>query len=264
VAHQYRLKPIVRQSRLDSALPQTLAFPQFNLITRVTQRDPQIWRKVTRYPATLQNLKLNDASATAKHLADVKQFSADVKQFSADVIGGPDNTLVGKLTGTFSENRLNYRFEWTGPEKTEVQEIGWAFAVPAECNRFSWDREARWTVYPEKHIGRPRGTAMPDTMNVPYTKMDRVDAYDFNSTKYDCNWASLTDRAGNGIRAEFDETQRFHCRGGVSEDGQHVLFVNQQVSPPDDLSTPVVRDLYMTFNPGDVIEGSFRIGRNTP
>jgi hypothetical protein len=97
-------------------------------------------------------------------------------------------------------------------------------------------------------------------MDVPYTKMERPDAYDFNSTKYDCNWASLTNSAGDGLRVEFDESQRFHCRGGVSEDEGHVLFVNQQVSPPDDLSTPVVRDLYMTLNPGDVIEGSFRIG----
>jgi hypothetical protein len=39
-----------------------------------------------------------------------------------------------------------------------------------------------------------------------------------------------------------------------------VLFVNQQVSPPDDLSSNVVRDLYMTLNPGDKIDGSFRIG----
>jgi hypothetical protein len=91
--------------------------------------------------------------------------------------------------------------------------------------------------------------------------MDRPDAYDFNSTKYDCNFASLTDGGGDGLRVEFDARQRFHCRGGVSEDkSRHVLFVNQQVSPPDDLSSNVVRDLYMTLNPGDKIEGKFRVG----
>ena len=36
----------------------------------------------------------------------------------------------------------------------------------------------------------------------------------------------------------------------------------RQVSPPDDLSTNVVRDLYMTLNPGEKIEGSFKIGSN--
>ncbi len=91
--------------------------------------------------------------------------------------------------------------------------------------------------------------------------MERPDAYDFNSTKYDCNWASLTDGSGGGLRVEFEPKQRFHCRGGVSHDkSQNVLFVNHQVSPPDDLSSNIVRDLYMTLNPGDVVEGSFRIG----
>ena len=72
--------------------------------------------------------------------------------------------------------------------------------MPKDFDRFSWDRAARWTVYPDKHIGRPRGTATPDSMDVPYTKMDRPDAYDFNSTKYDCNFASLTNSAGDGVR----------------------------------------------------------------
>jgi len=250
VAHQYRLKPVVRESQIDRELPRGLTLPQFNLITRVTQRDPVIWRKVTRYPATVHNLKIDGDVKGPNPAAD----------FSADVIGGPDNTTIGKLSGSYRDNQLRYRFEWIGPEKTEVQEIGWAFTMPEEFDRFSWDREARWSVYPETHIGRPTGTAKADTMDVPYTKMERPDAYDFNSTKYDCNWASLTNSAGDGLRVEFDESQRFHCRGGVSEDEGHVLFVNQQVSPPDDLSTPVVRDLYMTLNPGDVIEGSFRIG----
>ena len=93
--------------------------------------------------------------------------------------------------------------------------------------------------------------------------MDRPDAFDFNSTKYDCNWASMTDASGNGLRAEFDAKQRFHCRGGLDADGKTILlYVNQQVSPPDDISSNVVRDLYMTLNRGDKVEGSFRVGLN--
>jgi len=100
-------------------------------------------------------------------------------------------------------------------------------------------------------------------MNVPLTRMDRPDAFDFNSTKYDCNWASLTTAAGVGLRAEFDPQQRFQCRGGVATDGQnYVLFVNQQVSPPDDISKPVVSDFCMTLKSGDTVEGHFRVGSN--
>jgi hypothetical protein len=41
-----------------------------------------------------------------------------------------------------------------------------------------------------------------------------------------------------------------------------VLFVNQQVSLPDDFTRPVVGDLMMELKPGDTIKGRFRIGRN--
>jgi hypothetical protein len=38
--------------------------------------------------------------------------------------------------------------------------------------------------------------------------------------------------------------------------------VNQQVSPPDDISKPIVPDYYLTLKRGDTIEGHFRIGSN--
>jgi hypothetical protein len=258
VGYQFKLKDAPAKPRINAQLPEGLSFPQFNLVTRVTGKDPQVWRKVTRYPAKLTNVKIDGSSNATAPLAGAKRLTADVN-------GGPEGKVVGRLEANYADNRLSYRMEWTGPAKTEVQELGWAFAMPAGFDRFSWDRKARWTVYPDKHPSRATGTATPDSMNVHYTKMDRPDAFDFNSTKYDCNWASLTNSAGQGVSVEFDEKQRFHCRGGVTEDksGQ-VLFANQQASPPDDLSSNVVRDFYMTLNPGDVIEGSFKIGSNAP
>ena len=53
----------------------------------------------------------------------------------------------------------------------DVQEFGWAFALPAQCDHFTWDRKAIWTWYPETHIGRPHGTATPDsTVPSPVTR----------------------------------------------------------------------------------------------
>ena len=84
------------------------------------------------------------------------------------------------------------------------------------------------------------------------------------STKYDCNWASLTTAGGAGLRAEFDPHQRFHCRAGSANGGGgYVLFVNQQVSLPNDFTQPVVPDLIMTLTAGNVLQGSFRIGSMT-
>ncbi len=191
-----------------------------------------MWRKAARFPATLTNIVAEPASATTL---------AQLKQLTADVVGGPNRKVVGKVHAQYADGEFTYRLEWTG-DKADVQELGWAIHMPKNCDRFSWDRAARWTVYPDHHIGRPTGTATPDPINVPYTRMDRTDAFDFNSTKYDCNWASLADKVGAGLRVEFAAKQRFHCRAGVAEGTQgYVLFVNQQVCPPDDLSKPVAR-----------------------
>jgi hypothetical protein len=144
-----------------------------------------------------------------------------------------------------------------------VQELGWAFSMPSACDNFSWRRQALWSVYPDTHIGRAVGTARPDTMDVPLTKITRPDAFDFNSTKYNCDFASLTDARGQGLAVSFATNQRHHCRAGKSADGGYTLFVHKQVSPPEDISSNVVRDLYLTLNKGDVVEGEFTIG-STP
>jgi beta-galactosidase/beta-glucuronidase len=256
VAHQFALieKPVV--SKVDATtLPEGMTFPKFNLVTRVTSRVPGLWKEATKYPSTLQNVKLMDATGAPTG------EQAEARKLTADVIGGKNHSLVGKLSADYTGGTLHYRLEWSGPAKTVVEEVGWAFGLPSDYDHFSWDRNARWTVYPEKHIGRPTGTATPDSISTTYTKVDRPDQFDFNSTKYDCNWASLTDASGDGLRVEFDPKQRFHCRGGVSEDkSENILYVNQQVSVPNDISTNVVPEYVMTLNPGDVVEGSFKMG----
>jgi hypothetical protein len=168
--------------------------------------------------------------------------------------------IVVTVTAQYDDaSRFTYRVDWTGP-KAQVQELGWIFTMPKTHDRFSWTRDALWSVYPETHIGRATGTARPDSMNVPLTKMDRPDAFDFNSTKYNCRFASLTDETGAGLRVKFDSANRHHCRGGVTDAG-YTLTINKQVSPPDDLSSNVVRDLYLTLSKGDKIEGSFIVGQ---
>ncbi|HTL28931.1 MAG TPA: glycoside hydrolase family 2 TIM barrel-domain containing protein [Tepidisphaeraceae bacterium] len=243
VAHQFTLKQPKFASKIDEKLPEGVTFPRFNLITRKTERN-NLWKEVKTFPTALKNAKQENGKLTA------------------DLIGGPDNKPVGRLEAQLDGNRFSYRVQWTGP-KIDAQELGWAIDMPTGADQFSWDRAARWTVYPDKHIGRPSGTATPESMNCNYTKWDRPDAFDFNSTKYDCNWASLTDKSGNGVRVEFDPKHRMHCRGGVSEDkSKNVLFVNQAVSVPEDISTNIVREMVMILNPGDKIEGRFMIGAN--
>ena len=251
IAHLFTLKKLPPSSSMTSALPAGLGIPQFNLIT--WERPKHTWTNVWHYAAHLTNVVLQPASATTL---------AELQQLDAEVIGGKHDRLSGHLHAQFANGVFSYRMGWTGGSN-QVQEIGWTFQMPNDCNHFSWDRDARWTVYPDSSIERAVGTATPDSMNVPITRMDRPDAYDFNSTKYDCNWASLTTAAGTGLRVEFSEQQRFHCRAGLAANKQgYLLFVNQQVSPPDDISKNDIPDYYLALKKGSVISGSFRIGSN--
>jgi hypothetical protein len=237
-------------SQMDPALPAGLPIPALNLITRKTVSDAGLWNKVLRYPASLTGVTITPPDATT-----LTQLQA----FSATVIGGTNGTqTLGQLQTQYTNNTFSYSLQWSAGS-WEVQELGWTFQMPATCDQFSWDRAGRWTVYPSTDIGRAAGTATPDSTNADYSRMDLPNAFDFNSTKYDCNWASLTTAGGTGLRVEFAPTQRFHCRSGGATNG-YLLFVNQQVSLPNDFTTPVVPDLIMTLNSGNIVRGSVSVG----
>ncbi len=155
---------------------------------------------------------------------------------------------------------FSYTLTWTGPT-TNIQELGWIFQMPANDYLFSWNRNGRWTYYPPGDICRASGTATPSTTNSDPTDMNLPNAFDFNSTKYNCNWASLTEPAGDGLRLVFSASQPFHCSAGATSNGlNYELIANQVVSPAADISSNIVPDLFTTLNNGDVVQGSFTVG----
>ena len=168
---------------------------------------------------------------------------AQLKELTADVIGGTNSQLVGKLHAQYADGEFSYRLEWTGGN-ADVQEAGWTFEMPADCDHFS--------MGPETPAGRCiRRRTYAVSPPAPRCRTRRM----FTLTR---GWIARTHsistppntiateaqphvtKAGAGLRAEFDPHQRFHCRGGLGNRGQgYALFVNQQVSPPDDISKNV-------------------------
>ncbi len=105
---------------------------------------------------------------------------------------------------------------------------------------------------------------MPDSADVHILNWSRPDAFDFDSTKYQCDWASLTDAQHHGLRVEFAPGQRQQCRAGFGGNGAYTLIVNKQTSPPQDISSRDVPDLYLTLSSGNRAEGAFCVGSNAP
>jgi beta-galactosidase len=242
-------------SVITTNLPSGLPIPQFNLITQTNYSDPVYWEESIRFPATLTSIVLVPANAVTL---------AQLNSLSATVMGGVNGTQVlGTVQAGYTNNVFSYTLHWTGPS-WPVQEVGWTFQMPGDYSNFSWNRDSRWTVYPDYDIGRASGTAKPDTTNVDVTDMDIPDSFDFNSTKYSCYWASLTTPAGDGLRLEFSPSQLFDCRAGSAANGDgYLLYANQQVSPANDISANTVPDLYMTLSSGNVVQGSFTVGSNS-
>jgi autotransporter-associated beta strand protein len=254
-AYQFALSNTPASSIMTTNLPPGFPIPQFNLITQTHYTDPVYWEESIRFPATLTNVVLSPANATTL---------AQLNTLSATVIGGINGVQVlGTVQASFTNNLFSYTLQWTGPS-WPVQEVGWTLQMPTNDYQFSWNRAARWTVYPGYDIGRASGTALPYTTNVDVTDMDISNAFDFNSTKYNCNWASLTSPAGDGLYLAFNSQQLFDCRAGATTNGQaYLLYANQQVSPANDISANVVPDLYMTLSSGNVLQGSFSVGSNS-
>ncbi len=234
-------------------LPAGLVFPSLNLVTEVTGGHPLKWRVAYRSRVSLRNVKTVPASPKSMALGDVRAIEADM------LLESDPPAFVGRVRAEFADGVFSYHIDWTGADAW-AQELGWTFEMPACYDRFSWSRQAVWSYYPDTHIGRPTGTATPDTANVHLTRIDRPDAFDFNSTRYNCDWASLTNADGEGLVVQFAPDERYQVRGGFGTNGSHTLVVNRHVGPPHDFASPIVPDFYLKLSKGDSIDGSFIVG----
>lgn len=236
-----------------SPLPKALPFPEFNLVSEIKRPDGMRHLMTERSIASLRNVKLDPPNSTSTTLGDIASLDADIW------LQTDPPAAVGHVRAQFADGVFRYHIDWTGPD-TWIQELGWKFDMPNSCDHFSWKRDAIWSYYPDTNIGRPIGTATPDSANVHVTKIDRPDAFDFNSSKYNCQWASLTDAAGSGLCIQFEPKDQYAVRGGFGGNGSYTLVVNRQASPPHE--NDIVSDYFLQLKKGSSIDSSFTVGSN--
>lgn len=260
--YQLFLKPVSHP--VPSVQPiKGVRFPRFNLLTGKQVRDEagKGWRRLVRATGELVNIKVQKTGGTEVVMEEAGLLAtpfAEVRSLDADVRLQPGSVAAGHLHAELADGKLSYRFTWSG-DKSDIYELGWIFQAPKGIDRLSWSRKALWSYYPPDHIGRPTGTATPDTTQAELTKADRPDAFDFNSTKFNCDWASLTDAAGRGLCLVFSRDQRHHVRGGLAADRACTLVANRCYSPPRDISSGIVSDFYTVLNKNDQVDASFQI-----
>lgn len=251
VTSQFELVKAKTPSVKGTPLPKGLPFPRFNLVSEIQTSDPAKFLPTERFNASLRNVQVEPAGCKSLALDHLKSLEADV------LLQTDPPQIVGRVRAHFAKGVFSYHLDWTGPN-TWIQELGWVFEMPNAYDRFSWKRQALWSYYPDTNIGRPAGTAMPDSANAHVTKVDRPDAFDFNSSKYNCYWASLTDAGGRGLCLQLAPEARYAVRGGFGANGSYTLVVNKQASPPRENN--IVSDYYLQLKKGDSVDGSFFVG----
>jgi beta-galactosidase len=260
--YQFFLKPVSHPAPRVQAISGVM-FPQFNLVTGKVVQDEagKGWKRLVRASGQLVNLKVQKAGGSPTTMDEAALLAtpfADVRSVDADVVLQAGAIATGHVHAELADGKMSFSFIWSG-EKSDIYDLGWIFRVPKGIDRFSWSRQSVWSYYPPDHIGRPTGTATPDSTRVELTKVNRPDAFDFNSTKFNCDWASLTDAEGRGLCVVFSSEQRQDVRGGFAPDGSCTLIVNRCYSPPRDISSSIVPDLYTVLKKGDQVAGNFQV-----
>ena len=138
-----------------------------------------------------------------------------------EVIGAVDTVKI-RVTGTYleAEGTLEYQITKDGNllvsyvflSKIEINPRQWGlvFSLARSFENLEWNRDGLWSLYPEGHIGRTHGKAVPFPMaeavafrnEPPYPwewDPSPWGCNDFKATRENLLWATLTNENGSGI-----------------------------------------------------------------
>ncbi|HPS54111.1 MAG TPA: glycoside hydrolase family 2 TIM barrel-domain containing protein [Sedimentisphaerales bacterium] len=187
------------------------------------------------------------------------------------IIGKYGEDADGFYTMAFDANgvgKFGYRFAYK--KVIDPRETGVTFTLARQYDLLSWNRNAQWTVYPQDHIGRPEGSAKalpdPNQLNLPvnhqpdwpwYLDATAAGTNDFRSSKYNINYASLTDVNGVGIKVISDGKQT--SRSYIEGDSIKLLVADYANGGYDPFFKSHLKHEYRPLEIGDVIKGTVTI-----
>ncbi len=186
--------------------------------------------------AELMILPLHSEECKTEHSINIPFINNTCADWRVDSVYSEilEDTVQVTVEGTYKEAEivLNYcfprdgslttRYRFTVTSDVNPRQAGLVFSVPLSNEFMSWYRKGYWSSYPEWHIGRINGNAVPfpadafymDKPGIKPSDEWRHDANslgtnDFRSTKSDIYWAALTGSDKTGIAVISDGKQSF-------------------------------------------------------
>ena len=130
-----------------------------------------------------------------------------------------------ELTWTFDNTGVAC-VEYTLKSKIDInpRQVGLVFTLPGEFRKLAWEREAQWTIYPDDHIGRQAGTAVPFPAqgkgqfhfgvqpSWPWSSdFNSMGSNDFKATRENIWWAELKNSENHGLLVVSDGKDAVRC-----------------------------------------------------
>jgi beta-galactosidase len=219
----------------------------------------------------------------------VTDFSYEVEPLNATAAGWTvesvkavqeGGTVLLTVRGRYKEARGEYRvridgagradveYAFTVEDKINPRQWGLVLYLPREMDTLDWSRKGLWSVYPEDHIGRTRGTAKAIAAGRDFRfrqapewpwKDDQtgLGSNDFRSTKAGLDWATLTSAKGYGILLTSDG--RHSARAFLDRERVGWLIADFNTGGGDIFFAPHHKVDDRPLEKGDTIKGAFAI-----
>lgn len=181
---------------------------------------------------------LTTGPCNTEHSLDIEPLNDPCQQWNGKVsaTGREGDLVYVEVSGSYEEAdlKIRYNFQADGVVKVDYEilphadsnprQVGLVFQAPAALQHLSWERTGQWSVYPETHLGRPKGEAIPfpdgmlETENfgaAPGWIWEKdthpMGSNDFRATRDKLKWAQLTDAKGSGVKMTSDGTGAFRA-----------------------------------------------------
>ena len=180
-------------------------------------------RVVTGGPA-LMLLPQTTGPCVTDYSLDIKPFNEVMAGWTAESVETKTESAATTITvrgraknaaGQYSirfdgQGRARFNYEFKVAEAVNPRQWGLVLYLPREFDKLDWSRKGQWSVYPENHIGRPRGTARAEAAGHAFKfregpgwdwkdDQNELGSNDFRSTKSALFWAALTSEKGPGL-----------------------------------------------------------------